>query len=156
MEQGLKIDIQRTGFPVKIGSIELWFDSSLENLKRFFKVEEIAQQKLKEAQEKAKHIHFPDDIEEYELDDFTDEDIKNINAAFDVNKEFIAAQYDIIFGDGTFKKIYKKYPDVLALENALDPIGFAITKRIEEQEEDRLKKVESKKKEYLSKKAKKK
>ncbi len=146
----IKIDIKRTGFPVKIGSLELWFDSSLENLRRFFDVEELAQEKLKEAQEKAKHIHFPDDVE------IEDVDTKAVDAALDVNKEFIAAQYDIIFGDGVFKKIYKEYPDIIALEQALDPIGFAIAKRIEEQEAERAKQVEAKKAEYLNKKEKKK
>lgn len=148
--QGLNIELQRTGFPVKIGAIELWFDSSLENLRRFFDIEEIAQEKLKEAQEKAKHIHFPNDVELENLD------IELVDAAFDVNKEFIAAQYDIIFGDGTFKKIYKEYPDILALENALDPLGIAIAKRIEELEVERNEIVEAKKNEYLTKKAKKK
>ncbi|MGY3717068.1 hypothetical protein ACWE42_16265 [Sutcliffiella cohnii] len=148
--QGLNIDLQRTGFPVKIGTIELWFDSSLENLRRFFDVEELAQEKLKEAQEKAKHIHFPDEVELESID------IECVDAAFDVNKEFIAAQYDIIFGDGTFKKIYKEYPDILALENALDPLGLAIAKRIEELEVERTEKVEAKKNEYLTKKSKKK
>lgn len=146
---GIKIDIKRTGFPVKIGSLELWFDSSLENLRRFFDVEELAQEKLKEAQEKARHIHFPDDVE------IEDVDTKAVDAALDVNKEFIAAQYDIIFGDGTFKKIYKEYPDILALEQALDPLGEAIAKRIEEQEAERAKQIEARKKEYLEKKRKK-
>ncbi|WP_339147635.1 hypothetical protein [Sutcliffiella sp. BMC8] len=145
--EGLKVDIQRTGFPVKIGTIELWFDSSLENLRRFFDVEELAQEKLKMAQEKAKHIHFPEEIELENID------IELVDAAFDVNKEFIAAQYDVIFGDGTFKKIYKEYPDILALENALDPIGVAIAKKIEELEVERSEKVEVKKNEYLNKKA---
>lgn len=147
----IKIDIQRTGFPVKIGSLELWFDSSLENLRRFFNVEEIAQQKLKEAQEKAQHIHFPDEVENVE-----DLDTKTIDAAFDVNKEFIAAQYDIIFGDETFKKIYKQYPDILALEQVLTPIGNAIAERIESQEKERSEQIEATKNEYLIKKAKKK
>lgn len=149
----IKIDIQRTGFPVKIGTLELWFDSSLENLRRFFNVDEIAQKKLKEAQEKAKHIHFPTDMEGINVEDV---DKETIDAAFDVNKEFIAAQYDIIFGDDTFKKIYKAYPDILALEQVLDVVGVAIAKRIEEQEEERSKLVESKKQEALNKKAKKK
>lgn len=153
MSNEIKIGIERTGFPVKVGTIELWFDSSLENLRRFFDVDEIAQGKLKEAQEKAKHIHFPDDIN---VDDIENIDVKTVDAAFDVNKEFIAAQYDIIFGDGTFKKIYKKYPDIIALEQALDPLGIAIAKRIEEQEKERTVKVEAKKNEYLTKKAKKK
>lgn len=139
MAQEIKIDIQRTGFPVKIGTIELWFDSSLENLRRFLNVEELAQKKLKEAQEKGKHIHFPDDID---IDDIENLDVKTIDAAFDVTKEFIAAQYDIIFGDGTFKKIYEVYPDIRALEDALDPLGIAIAKRIEELEEERQAKVE--------------
>ena len=147
MTEELKIDIQRTGFPVKVGTIELWFDSSLENLRRFFNVDEIAQRKLKEAQEKAKHIHFPDEIELENLD------IKTVDAAFDVNKEFIAAQYDIIFGDDTFKKIYKTYPDIIALEQALNPIGVAIADRIEELEVERSEQVETKKSEYLNKKA---
>lgn len=151
MTQELKIDIQRTGFPVKVGTVELWFDSSLENLRHFFNVEELAQKKLKEAQEKAKHIHFPDNIKDIE-----NVDVKTVDAAFDVSKEFIAAQYDIIFGDGTFKKIYVKYPDILALEKALDPIGMAIAKRIEEMEVERSKEVEEKRSKFLSKKAKKK
>lgn len=150
MTNELKIEIQRTGFPVKIGTLELWFDSSLENLRRFFNIEEIAQEKLKKAQDKAQHIHFPADI------DIENIDIKTVDAAFDVNKEFIAAQYDIIFGDDIFKKIYKTHPDILALEQSLESIGVAIAKRIEEQEEERSVKVEDKKAEYLKKKTKKK
>lgn len=149
----IQIDIERTGFPVKIGTVELWFDSSLENLRRFINVEELAQQKLKEAQEKAKHIHFPDEID---IETVKNLDEKTIDAAIDLNKEFIAAQYDIIFGDGTFKKLYKVYPDIIALEKALDIVGVAIAQKIEEQEEERQKLVEQKKAEYLNKKKKKK
>jgi len=150
---GLKFEIKRTGFPVKIGDIELWFDSSLENLRTFFNIEEVAQEKLKEARGKAKHIHFPEDVD---IDNIKNVDEKTVDAAFDVNKEFIAAQYDIIFGDGTFKKIYKKYPDIIALERALEPIGIAIAKKIEELEVERTKEVEEKRNKYLNKKAKKK
>ncbi|MEX3715760.1 hypothetical protein ABFV99_25615 [Cytobacillus horneckiae] len=150
MSKELVIDINRTGFPVKVGSVELWFDSSFENLRRFFNVDELAQKKLKVAEEKAKHIHFPEDMNVENLDEQT------IDAAFDVNKEFIAAQYDIIFGDGTFRKIYKEYPDILALDRALEVVGNAIAQRIEEQEASRSKEAKKKQKEYLNKKAKKK
>src|SRR5699024_4912555 len=143
----INIDIKRTGFPVKIGSLELFFDASLENLRRFFDIENIAQEKLKESQEKARHIHFPEIIEKIE-----DVEVETVDAAFDVNKEFIAAQYDILFGDGTFKKIYKEYSDVLALEQALEPIGNAIAEKINEMEKERSEHVESKKSEYLQKK----
>lgn len=149
----IKIDIQRTGFPVKIGTIELWFDSSLENLRNFINVEKIAEKKLEEAKEKAKHIHFPTEITQ---ENFHEVNEKDIDDALNLNNEFVAAQYDIIFGDGTFKKVYKKYPDIIALEKALDPVGVAIAKRIEEMEFERTKEVENTKKEYLSKKASKK
>lgn len=32
------------------------------------------------------------------------------------DKEFIAS-IDLIFGDGTFEKVYEKYPDIMALED---------------------------------------
>lgn len=147
----IQIDINRTGFPIKIGTLELWFDSSLENLRRFFNIEEIAQKKLKLAQEKAQHIHFPEKI-----NDISDVEVETVDAAFDVQKEFIAAQYDIIFGDGTFKKIYEQYSDILALEQALEVVGIAIAERIGELEKERTEKTEMKKAEYLSKKAQKK
>lgn len=145
----VKINIKRTGFPVKIGELELWFDSSLENLRRFYDVENIAKEKLSKVHEKAKHIHFPDD----EIEDL---DIKKVDTAFDLHKEYIAIQYDIIFGDDTFKEIYKTYPDIVALENILDPVGVAISKQIEKEQVEREKQVEAKRTEYLSKKAKKK
>lgn len=150
MSNVINIDVEKTGFPVKIGQLEIWFDSSLENLRRFFNVEEIAQKKLKEAQDKAQHIHFPTDIN---VDNVHEVDTKTVDAAIDVNKEFIAAQYDIIFGNGTFKKIYKEYPDIIALESALEPIGIAISKKIEEQEKERSSLIEDKQREYLNKKA---
>lgn len=145
----LNFDVQRTGFPVRIGKIELFFDSSIENLRRFFDIEELAQKKLKEAQEKAKHIHFPDKIDAETVKNM---DTKTVDAALDLNKEHIAVQYDIIFGDGTFKRVYAKYPDILALEQTLEPIGIAIAKRIEEMEVERSEKVKDRKEEYLNKK----
>lgn len=147
MTNVINIDLQRTGFPVKVGTVELWFDSSLENLRRFFNIEEIAQAKLKEAQDKAKHIHFPDKVDADNID------IVTVDAAIDVNKEFIAAQYDILFGDDAFKQVYKVHNDIWALEGALETVSFAIAKRIEEMEEERSGVVESKKAEYLNKKA---
>lgn len=146
MSKELIVDINRTGFPVKFGSLELWFDSSIENLRRFFDIENIAQEKLKEIQDKAQHIHFPEEVVVEDLETET------VDAAFDVEKEFLAVQYDILFGDGTFKKLYKQYPDFLALENALEGVGKGIAERIDELEAERKKVTESIKSEYLQKK----
>lgn len=138
MTKPIEIEIKRSGFPVKIGSLELWFDQSLENIKRFIDLEKVAKAKLEEAIEKEEYIHFPKESE--------------IDAQLDADKEFVAIQYDIMFGDGTFKKIYKKYPDVLALAEALDPIGFAISERIEEKEKERSRLVQQTKEQFLNKK----
>lgn len=151
----IKIDVKRTGFPVKIGSLELWFDSSVENLRRFFDAEKIALERLKEVEKKARHVHFPE-VEEINEDNIKDMPVETIDAALDLNKEYVAIQYDVIFGDGTFKKLYKEYPDVMALNDLIDPLGIAIAEKIEQQEEDRKKEVEKKKQEYLDKKSKKK
>lgn len=150
----IKIDVKRKGFPVKFGDLELWFDSSVENLRNFFNINEVAQQKLKDARERAEHIHFPEGIENYTMEEFEDKDIEKIDAAFDIEKEFIAAQYDILFGEGTFKKVYEVYPDIFALEDALVPLGKAIAKKIEELYSDRTNDVKKIKEEYLNKKAK--
>lgn len=147
MAKAISISVERTGFPVRLGDLELWFDCSLENLRRFFDAENVANEKLKEAQEKAKHIHFPEEIDANNID------VSTVDAAMDVNKEFIAAQYDVLFGDGTFKEIYMKYPDIISLEKALDPLGIAIGKRIEEFEKDRSVRVSDKKEKFTNKKA---
>lgn len=134
----IKIDLKRAGFPVTIGGAELWFDNSLENLRKLIDADEIAKKKAEAAQEKAKHIHLPDEINDDYIENI---DRELIDAAIDVNKEFIAAQYDTIFGDGTFKKLYEAHPDLQALEEALEIVGVAIAKEIENKEELRTKKA---------------
>lgn len=34
----IQIEVKRSGFPVKLGEVELWFDTSIENLTRFFDI----------------------------------------------------------------------------------------------------------------------
>lgn len=150
---GIKIDIERSGFPVKIGEIELWFDTSIENLKTFFNIEEKLKERLKKAEEKAKNMEIPNEVKPEDVNTIGEE---VIDAVFDYNKEFVKAQYDIIFGDGTFDKIYKKYPDIAQLERIINVLGVEIAKKIEEEEKERSKLVEKRKNEYLNKKAQKK
>ena len=152
MSEAVSIDIQRTGFPIKLGTVELWFDTSYENLLTFLKVEELAQEKLREAQEKSLTLEFPDEINAETLDAKT---INAVNMAFDVNKTFIGAQYDIIFEDGTFDQLYKAHPDIAALEQTLEIVCVAIGNKLETMESERAAITEIKKSEYLVKKKKK-
>ena len=149
----VKIDIKRTGFPVNVGEFELWFDSSIENLNNFVNVEDIARERIQDIAEQAKHIHFPEDINEETIQDVEDETIEE---AFSVSKEYIAVQYDVIFGEGTFKKIYEVYPDVFALEDAFDLIADGIAERLEEENEIRTQKYQETKLSLLDKKKQKK
>lgn len=148
----VKIELKRTGFPVEIGNVELWFDSSMENLRRFVNIDEIAKERLTEVSERAKHVHFPKEITDETVEEIPD---KDIDEAFSINKEFIAIQYDIMFGDGAFKKIYKEHPDLAALEDALDIVGAAITEKIEEFASERAGKYEKEKLKLIEKKKKK-
>lgn len=149
MTEIINIPIKRTGFPVKIGEVELWFDSSIENVRNFLNIEEIAEEKLETVRKKSEHIHFP-----VEINDETIKDVKveDIDTAFDANKEFIAIQYDLIFGDGTFKKLYKAIPDIIALDEVLEVVGNSIAERLEEQNKEITKRYASKRDEILEKK----
>lgn len=145
----VKVEIKRTGFPVEIGEVEVWFDSSIENLKNFANAEKISRELLEEVSEKAQHIHFPSEINDDTVKEISEDTIEN---AFSLTKEFIAIQYDVIFGDGTFKKIYKKHPDIYALEDTLDVLGVAISERLEEEFGKRTEKYSATKDEILEKK----
>ena len=149
----VKIDIQRTGFTVDVGGVELWFDSSIENLKNFVNVEEIARERIQVIAEQAKHIHFPEEVNEETIKDVEDETIEK---AFSISKEYIAVQYDVIFGDGTFKKLYEVYPDVFALEEAFELIAAGIEERLEEENKIRTQKYQETKMSLLDKKKQKK
>lgn len=149
MTKVINIPIQRTGFPVKIGSTELWFDSSFENMKRFFNIEDLAKERLEEIREKAEHVHFPDEINEETIETVNAEDM---DTAFDVNKEFIAIQYDLMFGNGTFKQLYADIPDIIALEKVLDVVGKSVADKINEQEAERVQEYSSKRAAILNKK----
>lgn len=149
----VKIDIQRTGFTVDVGGVELWFDSSIENLKNFVNVEEIARERIQVIAEQAKHIHFPEEVNEETIREVEDETIEE---AFSISKEYIAVQYDVIFGDGSFKKIYEVYPDVFALEKAFDLVAAGVEERLEEENKIRTQKYEETKMSLLDKKKQKK
>lgn len=145
----IKIDVERSGFPVTIGEVELWFDSSIENLKNFMNIEEVARKRLNEISEKAEHIHFPEELTLENQDEIDDEDIEEV---FGMHKEFVAIQYDIMFGDGAFKKLYEVYEDIHALERILESVGQAVAERIDEEIEIRENEYKNQRSDLLEKK----
>jgi hypothetical protein len=143
----IKIDIERSGFPVTIGDVDLFFESTFESLKRFLSIDDAVK-------ERAALIDKMVD----ELPDM--DDPKNMTGeTFDKATELVKAQaelsYDLTFGEGTFKRLYKKYPDVWALQEAYDYASIAIADRLVEYAEERTYRMEQAQKDALEKKRKK-
>lgn len=128
-ENKLQIKVNRTGFPVAFGEVELWFNSSPENVTNLLKADELAKKHVTKLRAKYKHIKF-DKIPK-KPQDYAKLDNGTINAALDIQKEFIKFQYDLVFGKGSFNKLYKVYPDMLALESALKDASEHIRNIIE-------------------------
>ncbi len=148
----VQIDIQRTGFPVKVGEIELWFDSSYENLVNFAKVADKAQKEAEKNIEEIKNIDIPDDYLE-SIEDLPGMHEKGLKI-IEFKKKQTAIEYDLMFGKGTFTKLYKKYPDYVALQNGLRALRIAIQEKIVEQAEEQDKEDDAKTEEFIRNKAK--
>ncbi|MDS3020864.1 hypothetical protein RKZ89_00605, partial [Streptococcus pneumoniae] len=52
--------------------------------------------------------------------------------AIELEKKQLEIQYDLIFGDGTFDKLYSVYPDYNALNNALEQTAIMLHDKLEE------------------------
>lgn len=135
---------EKRGFPVNIGEVELWFDDSLENLSKFFDAR-------KEMEKNDQEIN--KELGKYEGADVDSLDTKTAQKILELKKESVAGFYDSVFGEGSFKKIYKKYPYTQELEDLITPISESISERIIEREQERTKTVEEKMDEALAKKA---
>ena len=142
---GIKIELKRTGFPVTIGEVELWFNTSQESLVRFFDLEEEIQRRL---------VQYELEVVTSNLDNTIQRDgvTKDVaNGAVDLEKKKLEIQYDIIFGDGTFDKLYSVYPDYIALENALEQASILMYKKLEEHAEQHKQVVKERVDHYMNK-----
>lgn len=125
MANGITIDVVRSGFPVKIGPVELWFDTSDEFLVTFFDLEQEAKKRLAE---------FEQSIVEANLDKKLEEGVTKdtLLGAIDLEKKLLEIQYDLLFGDGTFEKLYAEFPDHQALDLTLEKVAVLIEEKLSE------------------------
>ena len=137
----IQIELKRTGFPVKIGEVELWFDTSQESLMRFYDMEEELQRRL---------VQYELDVvtAKIERDGVTKEVVAE---AIELEKKQLEIQYDIVFGDGTFDKLYSVYPDYNALNNALEQASIMLHDKLKEVAEQHEKVVKERASHYLNK-----
>lgn len=125
MANGISVDVVRSGFPVSIGPVELWFDTSDEFLVTFFDLEQEAKKRLAE---------FEKSIVEANLDNSLEEGITKdtLLGAIDLEKKLLEIQYDLLFGDGTFQKLYAEFPDHQALDLTLEKVATLIEAKLSE------------------------
>lgn len=149
----ININIERSGFPVKIGEFEFWFDTSNEAMQHFINIDQIVNDRynayLAEISERSAKGEF-DDAKKGEITE------KVIGQAIELERKQVEIKYDALFGDGTFAKLYEKYPDYLALDDALDQTDILIGEELKKIKEERAKKVNERTSQYLQKAEKKK
>lgn len=68
-------------------------------------------------------------------------------------KEALGLGYDVMLGDGAFKKLYKEVPDLIAWINAFFDLASGIAQNIDEFKKEQESKSTNVQKEYLKKKA---
>lgn len=149
----INISIERSGFPVKIGEFEFWFDTSNEAMQHFINIDQIVNDRynayLAEISERSAKGEF-DDAKKGEITE------EVIGQAIELERKQVEIKYDALFGDGTFAKLYKKYPDYLALDDALDQADILIGEELKKIKEERANKVNERTSQYLQKAEKKK
>ncbi|OTN76723.1 hypothetical protein A5886_001802 [Enterococcus sp. 8G7_MSG3316] len=139
MTKVIDINIKRTGFPVGFSNpdtgerVELWFDSSIESMKKYLDLDKLALEKYKKV--KAAAAKFSESLDgDRALGDHADVTEETVDAAIDFNKGLIAVKYDLLFGDGSFDKIYDVFPDFEALESNFYAVDQAIANKIKQDE----------------------
>lgn len=115
----INIDVKRTGIPIKVEGIEFFFDSSLEGVEKY-------------------NIRYDEIIQSIE-------DMPETENPLEDMKKTLKQSFDAVLGEGTFKKLYTKVPDVIALKT----VFFEIVKGIDEHVEEMLEKYQDESKDLL-------
>lgn len=87
----MEFQLERSGFPIKIGELEFFFGTEVEELLRFYDVQdelEVKQRELSKQQEELENID--NSTKEYGL------------LQVNLLKEVLKAKYDALLGDGSF------------------------------------------------------
>lgn len=132
----ISIDIKRSYLPVKIGEIELQFDTSLENISRLATLQEEITDRFNKYQ-----LELLERSNNGEFDDVKDGVINKqvLDEAFEIQKKMTEIKYDVLFGDGTFAKLYDRYPDIEALDSAFDEVDTLLGAELDRMGQERAK-----------------
>lgn len=132
----ISIDIKRSYLPIKIGDVELQFDTSLENISRLSTLQQDIADRFNKYQ-----LELLERSNAGEFDDLKEGIINKqvIDEAFKIQKKMTEIKYDVLFGDGTFAKLYDRYPDVESLDSAFDDVDTLLGAELSRMGQERAK-----------------
>lgn len=139
----MKFEIKRSGFPINIGKLEFFFGTSVEELTRFFEVQNEIEEKIQplmSAREKLTK----------NKGDATSDDVKEL---INVSNQLNTIQYDALLGDGSYEKIYAEHPDAVQLFDLFDLISENVAEALENDAKDREDRLSERRANLIKKKA---
>ncbi|MCU1913529.1 hypothetical protein N2H42_06950 [Enterococcus faecium] len=139
----MKFEIKRSGFPINIGEIEFFFGTTVEELTRFFDVQDEVEEKIAPLVKKREKLVI-------DQENITKRDAESL---IEISNELNAIQYDALLGEGSYEKIYSQYQDAVQLFDLFDPIAENVAEAIENDAKDREDKLAQRKANMLKKKA---
>lgn len=139
----MQFEIKRSGFPINIGEIDFFFGTTVEELTRFFDVQDEVEEKIAPLVKKREKLVI-------DQENITKSDAESL---IEISNELNAIQYDALLGDGSYEKIYSKYQDAIQLFDLFDPIFENIIEAIENYAKEREDKLAQRKANMLKKKA---
>lgn len=139
----MKFEVKRSGFPINIGNLEFFFGTSVEELTRFFEVQDEIEEKIQplmSAREKLTK----------NKGDATSDDVKEL---INVSNQLNTIQYDALLGDGSYEKIYAEHPDAVQLFDLFDLISENVAEALENDAKDREDRLSERRANLIKKKA---
>jgi hypothetical protein len=133
MNFNVEVDI----VPVTINGETFNFDATEENLIKFFDFE-------KDVRERGKKLK--NEFKKVQDNEFNDSEYKKV---FDLAIKDLAINYNFLFGEGSFDRLYKVVPSFSKLIDLLDPICEGIVSEINNIQKKRNKEMEKKEAKYL-------
>ncbi|MBM6742495.1 hypothetical protein [Enterococcus gallinarum] len=139
----MQFEIKRSGFPINIGEIEFFFGTTVEELTRFFDVQDEVEEKIAPLIKKREKLVI-------DQENITKSDAQSL---IEISNELNAIQYDALLGEGSYEKIYSQYQDAVQLFDLFDPIAENVAEAIENDAKEREDKLAQRKANMLKKKA---
>ena len=149
----LKFELQKNGFPITIGSVEFFFETSSEKIKEIFDRLEKYDLESEKLRAELAELDGAPDLDEEDATKWLSKAKEEAVTALDLTKRVATISYDSLLGEGSFNKIYDTFDDVTKLFEIFPIIEDAVADAIIDNAEVRNDTLNKKRAEILKKKA---